>query len=1150
MSRYDNPFLDAIRQNLANFPNQYKGNPRLAKDLGIAFGSGTISLAQALEGLVDIPTQGKFGDFVDRRLGEYSPSALQDTLQGMYSEKAKRENQRIADADGWREILKTVTKNPESIARAGVAAIPSILGGGTIARGAAKVLPSALRWVTPGIGEGTLSAGLSASQIRDNTGTLTPTQGATAATSGAITGALGIFGGKIARKFGLSDVDSWAAGIQQPAVRKSLTRLTIGGAISEGFLEELPQSVQEQILQNQASGRPLSDGVDEAAVMGTLTGALMGSSISGGRAARPKITEFLDAHPQLRSAGLSIKSSDEAFTPNPNTPVTKESLATLDDSNSEYRYDIASGKIKLVKTNTQLGPYVRAYKMRIKEFLPGIQNRIAWLKKGARVLNKELEIADKGSDATPMARKIKRGFKAEQASYKRLRAEILFNETLYEKWRLEAIRNKSVEEKKAYTAAKEQLMIGAGRFTNPLDELKHRAQRVSSDRELIDTQGHIPLSRYELNVTEALEEYNKVHGLTGKNRLNESQIPKRPAEGATFEKKQALTNLRSHMSLLRKQRAVAEPPPKDGFDFWQEQKPPTKDLGVRRPRRYPITGNVEQRRRKLKDLTDKLENQPGSFIHDPKVERSVAIDPEASSSAARPSITLENVIGGKPPFPSIPTGRLDAFNKLFEDLRPLTTRRWGDRTPDRTYPEQRYVVITPAGTKFKQNQIISDAQYQKAREQYGDKFESSVHKFSYRPPTSESSRRFSPEVSQYFSRQAEVERPGQKSTPLNVMKETAALQKVYTGLWAIRKNAIDSGNSSNEDIAAIQIQIREIGELLGKEDVIPETIQVAPRTLDEVKGTPEPVDTDLVDGEVKIPALTRHSDIKIAEQDEKDKETTSGWGTSQPETPVVEHPKVGLGNLERWVKDRLRNQSASRDEEITTAWSDSPQNKPRPAQQRTSSILKDFPPIDSPPQKTKLSKLEAGRAAAEKIGEYIPTQVIPQTVSEVIKNASALTNVTPWEWAPRIPQSVQEDVQNAILPSSPESSPVQSAILNKTSLTVNPDIRKKIEIMLGRMETGEYTQGFVQVEPDEQSSEGGTIETYIPGAAGDPIYKTITQLAGTYSSRTDVIRTLQSIMDGKPPRSRLVPAILAIAKAQVDGKVRVNHPDGYSVRIR
>ena len=134
MSRYDNPFLDAIRQNLANFPNQYKGNPRLAKDLGIAFGSGTISLAQALEGLVDIPTQGKFGDFVDRRLGEYSPSALQDTLQGMYSEKAQRENQRITDADGWREILKTVTKNPESIARAGVAAIPSILGGGTIAR--------------------------------------------------------------------------------------------------------------------------------------------------------------------------------------------------------------------------------------------------------------------------------------------------------------------------------------------------------------------------------------------------------------------------------------------------------------------------------------------------------------------------------------------------------------------------------------------------------------------------------------------------------------------------------------------------------------------------------------------------------------------------------------------------------------------------------------------------------------------------------------------------------------------------------------------------------------------------------------------------------------------------------------------------------
>ena len=1106
MSRYDNPFLDAIRQNLANFPNQYKGNPRLAKDLGIAFGSGTISLAQALEGLVDIPTQGKFGDFVDRRLGEYSPSALQDTLQGMYSEKAQRENQRITDADGWREILKTVTKNPESIARAGVAAIPSILGGGTIARGAAKVLPSALRWATPGIGEGTLSAGLSASQIRDNTGTLTPTQGATAATSGAITGALGIFGGKIARKFGLSDVDSWTAGIQQPAVRKSLTRLTIGGAISEGFLEELPQSVQEQILQNQASGRPLSEGVDEAAVMGTLTGALMGSSISGGRAARPKITEFLDAHPQLRSAGLSIKSSDEAFTPNPNTPVTKESLATLDDSNTESRYDSASGKIKLVKQNTQLGPYVPAYKQRIKEFLPGIQKRIALLEQDARVLKKELEIADKGSDATPMARKIKHGFKGEQASYKRLRAEILFNKTLYEKWRLEAIRNKSVEEKKAYTAAKEQLMIGAGRFYNPLDELKYRVQRVSSDRELIDAQGRMTLQDHEFNVTEALEEYNKVHGLTGKNRLNESQIPKRPDEGDTFEEKQALVNLRSHMSLLREFRAVTEPPGTDGFDFWQEQKPPTKDLVIRRPRRYRITGTVEKRRRELKDLTDTIEKQPGSFIYDPLVERPVAIDPEAPSSAARPSITdqravsalLENVIGGNLPYPSIPTGRLDAFNNLFDDLRTLPTGRRDDRTPE-----------------------------------------------------SEPGLRFSPEVSEYFSSKAEVERPGQRSTPLNAMEETAALQKIYNGLWEIRKNAIDSGNSPAEAIAAIQMQIREIGGLLGKEDIVFEPIPGAPRTLDEVKGSPEP---DLVDA-FEIPALTRSSDREIAEQEETDNETTRGWGTSQPETPVVVHQKVGLGNFSQGDRDRLRDQIASRDEEITTA------NKPRPANQRTSSILKDFPPlkdvppIDSTPQKTRLSKLEAGRAAAEKIGEYIPTQVIPQTISEVIKNASGLTNVAPWEWAPRMQDEQQRqaylaDVQNAILPSSTESSPVQSAILNKTSLTINPDIRKKIKIMLGRMETGEYAQGFVQVEPDLRSSEGGTTETYIPGAAGDPIFEAITQLAGTFSSRTDVIRTLQSIMDGKPPRSRLVPAILAIAKAQVDGKVRVNHPDGYSVRIR
>ena len=49
-----------------------------------------------------------------------------------------------------------------------------------------------------------------------------------------------------------------------------------GGAISEGALEELPQSFQERIAQNWAEGKPLTQGALNDAAMGLLTGAVMG----------------------------------------------------------------------------------------------------------------------------------------------------------------------------------------------------------------------------------------------------------------------------------------------------------------------------------------------------------------------------------------------------------------------------------------------------------------------------------------------------------------------------------------------------------------------------------------------------------------------------------------------------------------------------------------------------------------------------------------------------------------------------------------------------------------------------------------------------------------------------------------------------------
>lgn len=62
---------------------------------------------------------------------------------------------------------------------------------------------------------------------------------------------------------------------------KSIPRKVVEGAISEGLLEELPQSVSEQILQNLALDKPWTQDVDASAVMGVLSGGVMGAGAAG-----------------------------------------------------------------------------------------------------------------------------------------------------------------------------------------------------------------------------------------------------------------------------------------------------------------------------------------------------------------------------------------------------------------------------------------------------------------------------------------------------------------------------------------------------------------------------------------------------------------------------------------------------------------------------------------------------------------------------------------------------------------------------------------------------------------------------------------------------------------------------------------------------
>lgn len=63
-------------------------------------------------------------------------------------------------------------------------------------------------------------------------------------------------------------------------VAKETGKNIIGGGISEGVFEELPQSVMEQGLSNLAQGKPIGEGVARAGVEGALAGFGMGAGFN------------------------------------------------------------------------------------------------------------------------------------------------------------------------------------------------------------------------------------------------------------------------------------------------------------------------------------------------------------------------------------------------------------------------------------------------------------------------------------------------------------------------------------------------------------------------------------------------------------------------------------------------------------------------------------------------------------------------------------------------------------------------------------------------------------------------------------------------------------------------------------------------------
>ena len=247
-------------------------------DLLTVLGQGVIGVNDAIVGLGDFATGNRLRRRNDEVLGAVTPRLTQAQLGELYlSNAAKSEEQAYSSANGIPAKIGVVARNPAIALRAAVESAPMMLAGSGVANFGIKAL-GIKNLYAAAAGEGLLATGSAASQTRENTGTLTLSQSGKALASGALTAVLGVVGGRFAEKLGFVDPDVYLTTLTSPKARGGVIRQAVGSAISEGLFEELPQSVQEQILQNSASNRPLMEGVDQAAVLGTITGGLMGAT--------------------------------------------------------------------------------------------------------------------------------------------------------------------------------------------------------------------------------------------------------------------------------------------------------------------------------------------------------------------------------------------------------------------------------------------------------------------------------------------------------------------------------------------------------------------------------------------------------------------------------------------------------------------------------------------------------------------------------------------------------------------------------------------------------------------------------------------------------------------------------------------------------
>jgi hypothetical protein len=294
------------------------------KDVGVDAMRAVVGAGESAVGLVDFlnPVSTLFpklslGSSLSK-IG-YDPKATHEILSDLYSDERQAEQRDVSEAfdESFWGGMGEAFSNPATVAGTVVQSIPSMLIGrglGGVA-GKASALVKASPWLQAGLGEGLVTAGSTMEQLRQEKGETDLGDRGYAALAGGLTGLLGGVSNKLGGKLGIGDIDApTPQEVLLKGARKSGARRFAEGALMEGFVEELPQSMQEQVIMNVATDKPWSEGLSEAAGMGALSGMAMGGPMGAyqqklqlNEAAREQAHQELLSETEQRLAAEEVK---------------------------------------------------------------------------------------------------------------------------------------------------------------------------------------------------------------------------------------------------------------------------------------------------------------------------------------------------------------------------------------------------------------------------------------------------------------------------------------------------------------------------------------------------------------------------------------------------------------------------------------------------------------------------------------------------------------------------------------------------------------------------------------------------------------------------------------------------------------------------